>query len=87
MIDMRKTFEQITELLENDKDKPTENMDSIMVIGGDVDGSFFVVEGYQEVLVAALVNEMKRDEDLVDVLERALAVYRDYERIFGSNLS
>lgn len=87
MRDMRKAFERITELLETDKDKPTENMDSIMVIGGDIDGSFFVVEGYQEVLVAALVNEMKRDEDLVDVLERALAVYRDYERIFGSNLS
>ena len=87
MRDMRKTFEQITVLLETDKDKPTENMDSIMVIGGDIDGSFFVVEGYQEVLVAALVNEMKRDEDLVDVLEQALAVYRDYEKIFGSNLS
>ena len=87
MRDMRKAFEQITVLLETDKDKPTENMDSIMVIGGDIDGSFFVVEGYQEVLVAALVNEMKRDEDLVDVLEQALAVYRDYEKIFGSNLS
>lgn len=87
MRDMRKTFEQITELLGKDADKANENKGSVMVIGGDIDGSFFVVEGYQEVLVAALVNEMKRDEDLVDVLEQALAVYRDYEKIFGSNLS
>lgn len=87
MRDMRKVFEQITELLKKDADKANENKGSVMVIGGDIDGSFFVVEGYQEVLVAALVNEMKRDEDLVDVLERALAVYRDYEKIFGSNLS
>lgn len=87
MRDMRKTFEQIADLLYKDAGKANENKGSVMVIGGDIDGSFFVVEGYQEVLVAALVNEMKRDEDLVEVLEKALAVYRDYERIFGSNLS
>ena len=87
MRDMRKTFEQISDLLYKDADKANENKGSVMVIGGDIDGSFFVVEGYREVLVAALVNEMKQDEDLVDVLERALAVYRDYEKIFGSNLS
>ena len=87
MRDMRKTFEQIADLLYKDADKANENKGSVMVIGGDLDGSFFAVEGYQEVLVAALVNEMKRDEDLVDVLEQALAVYRDYEKIFGSNLS
>lgn len=87
MRDMRKTFEQIADLLHKDADKANENKGSVMVIGGDIDGSFFVVEGYQEVLVAALVNEMQRDENLVDILEQALAVYRDYEKIFGSNLS
>ena len=56
MRDMRKTFEQIADLLYKDADKANENKGSVMVIGGDIDGSFFVVEGYQEVLVAALVN-------------------------------